>query len=211
MKDQWIDWLQEKQRNFFYGVTIVIAVCFISFQLFQKFHKPAPSNYLSANLAFEKWMLHGNDFGNLEKSLTAHPDLQTKFGALIADKFIAHNQGDKAQPFAEGVFERVLKQTPQHTAFAEGSLLISQGKLADALTHSLALNQQLDQTSLLYGFNLFRLASLYRALDNHAEEQVALKDLEQFLKSNPKAKAILEQCFSQGDVSLSRYIDQRKK
>lgn len=211
MRDQWIDWLQEKQRNFFYGVTIVIAVCFISFQLFQKFHKAAPSNYLSANLAFEKWMLHGNDFGNLEKSLSAHPDLETKFGALIADKFIAHNQGDKAQPFAEGVFERVLKQTPDHTTFAEGSLLISQGKLTEALTHTLVLNQRLEKTSLLYGFNLFRLASLYRALDNPTEERAALADLEQFMKSNPKGSSILEQCFSQGDVSLSRYIEERKK
>lgn len=211
MKDLWIDWLQEKQRHFFYGVAIIIAIIFVTFQLVQKFQKPTPTNYICANLAFEKWMLHGKDFDQLEKALSTHPDLNTKFGALIADKFIARNQGDKAKPFAEGVFNRVLKQTPEHTAFAEVSLLISEGKLNEALHHSLALNNSLDQSSLLYGFNLFRLASLYRALGDHPQELALLEELEHFMQSNPKGSSILEHCFNDGESSLADYISNRSR
>jgi hypothetical protein len=210
MKDQWIEWLQEKQRNFFYGIALVVVVFFATFQIVQKFHKPAPSNYLSANLAFERWIVHDKDFENLEKALTAHPDLNAKFGALIADKFIARNQGDKAKTFADAVFERVVKQIPEHTAFAENSLLISQGKLTEALTQSLTLKERLDKSSLLYGFNLLRLASLYRALDDHTQELASLEHLEQYLNSNPKANSILQQCFSEGKLTLNSYISQRK-
>lgn len=209
MKDLWIEWLQEKQRNFFYGVALVVVIFFTTFQLVQKFNKPKPTNYLSANLAFERWMIHDKDFESLETALSTHPDLNSKFGALIADKFIARNQGDKAKTFADGVFERVIEQTPQHTAFAESSLLISQGKLSEALTQSLALKERLDQSSLLYGFNLFRLASLYRALDNHVQEIAALEQLEQYMQSNPKGGTILQQCFSEGKLTLSNYISQR--
>ncbi|MBS0628648.1 MAG: hypothetical protein JSS30_00305 [Verrucomicrobia bacterium] len=209
MKDLWIDWLQEKQRHFFYGVFIVVAVFFISFQIYQKFQKPVATNYHAANLIFEKWVLDNKDFAELEKALASHPDLESKFGALIADKFIVSNRGDQAKPFAEKVFERVLRQTPEHTAFAEGSLLISEGKLSDALTHSLVLSSRLDTSSLLYGFNLLRLASLYRALGDRAEELASLAQLELFLKSNPKAGAILERCFSDGQHSLSDYLIHR--
>jgi len=210
MKDQWIEWLQEKQRNFFYGVALVVVAFFATFQLVQKFDKPKPANYLSANLAFERWILHDKDFESLETALTAHPDLNSKFGALIADKFIARNQGDNAKHFSDAVFERVIKQTPQHTAFAEGSLLISQGKLSEALTQSLTLKEQLDKSSLLYGFTLFRLASLYRALDNHAQEVASLGELEQYMQNNPKGGTILQECFSEGKLTLSSYISQRK-
>lgn len=209
MKDLWIDWLQAKQRNFFYGVSLVIAASFVTFQLVQKFQKPAPTNHISANLAFEKWMLHNKDFDQLEKALSTHPDLNTKFGALIADRFIARNQGDKAKPFADAVFNRVIKQTPEHTAFAEGSLLISEGKLNEALHRSLALDNSLDQSSLLYGFNLFRLASLYRALGDHPQELASLEELERFMQSNPKSSTILQQCFSDGEYSLTDYISIR--
>lgn len=210
MKDEWIEWLQDKQRNFFYGVTIVIALFFIAFQLFGKFHKPAPSNYATANLALEKWLFQGNDFENVEKALASNPELESKFGAIIADKLIVQNHGDKAQPFAESVFERVLKQAPEHTAFAEGSLLISQGKISEALSSSLALNDRLDKSSLLYGFNLFRIASLYRALDNQSQEQASLEELDRYMATNPQANAILTECFSVGDITLKDYVSQRK-
>lgn len=210
MRDQWIEWLQDKQRHFFYGVTIVLASLFVAFQAFGKFHKPATSNYLLVNQAFEKWMYQGEAFEKLEAALHKNPELETKFGALIADKFLAQNDTDKAQSFADNVFKRVLNQTPEHTAFAQGSLLIQNGNLREALTSSLTLKADLDQDSLLYGFNLVRIASLTRALHSEGQEQSALEELETYMETHDKATTVLTECFHEGDLTLTDYITHRK-
>jgi hypothetical protein len=211
MKDQWLDWLQDKQRHFFYGITLVVASLFIAFQVFGKFHKPRINRYLIVNQAFEKWMHQGEAFEKLENALKANPELETKFGAFIADKLIVQNEGDKAQEFADSVFKRVLKQTPEHTIFAQGTLLISKGDLHQALTSAITLKGDLDHSSLLYGFNLVRIASLYRALETRDEEITALEELETYLQGNEKITPILLQCFHEGDLTLSDYISHRKK
>ncbi|MDN3506133.1 MAG: hypothetical protein P0S96_02785 [Simkaniaceae bacterium] len=210
MKDQWIDWLQDKQRHFFYGIIITLASLFIAFQAFGKFHKPATSNYLFVNQAFEKWMYQDEAFEKLETALHQNPELETKFGALIADKFLVQKSPDQAQPFADNVFQRVLNQTPEHTAFAQNSLLIEKGKLPEALTSSLALKTNLDPNTLLYGFNLVRIASLSRALDSSPQEQSALTELETYLHTNAKATTILTECFHEGNLTLTDYITHRK-
>ena len=210
MKDQWLDWLQERQRHFFYGITFVVAALFVAFQVFGKFHKPFTSQYLIANQAFEKWMLQGEAFEKLEHALKDNPELETKFGVLIADKFIAQNEGEKAQNFADNVFKRVLKQTPEHTIFAQGSLLIANKDFRQALTSAVTLKGDLDKTSLLYGFNLIRIASLYRALDTPDQELAALEELETYMHNNEKTSSVLIQCFHEGDLTLNDYISHRK-
>lgn len=210
MKDLWLDWLQEKQRNFFYGVAAVVVLFFVAFQLFEKFHTSEPRNYLSTNLAFEKWLLHDKDFNEVEEALKSNPDLESKFGALIANKFIVRNEGNRAQPFAEEVFDRVLQKIPEHTEFAKGSLLISKGSLKEALNHSISLHHRLKKDSVLYGFNLFRISSLYRALGDRPSEVISLGQLEHFMETNMKASTILTECFSEGEATLLNYIAQRK-
>jgi len=170
MKDQWIEWLQDKQRHFFYGVTLVVAAFFIAFQLFGKFHKPSKNPAIATSQAFEKWLVQGEAFDKLEAAIQENPKLETKFGAMIADKLIVQNDGEKAEAFAESVFQRILKQTPEHTAFAHGSLLIAKGELQKALTESVALKERLDHNTLLFGFNLVRIASLCRSLEAPSQE-----------------------------------------
>jgi hypothetical protein len=211
MKDQWIEWLQDRQRHFFYGVLMVIMTFFVAFQVFSKFHKPRASQYFAANQAFEKWLIQGEAIDKLEKAIAAHPELEAKFGALIADRYIVQNEGDKAEPYADSVFKRVLKQSPEHTAFAEGSLQIAKGHLREALVHTVALKERMDKESILYGFNLVRLASLYRALSVHDQELAALEELEQYMQENQKRGSILAECFNEGGYTLSDYIEGRKQ
>lgn len=211
MKDQWIDWLQDRQRHFFYGIGIIIAVFFIAFQAAGKIHKQGTSSYLAANQAFENWMLKGEAFNKLESILKKHPELETKFGALIADKFIAQNEEDKAKEFADKIFARVLKQTPGHVAFAESSLLIAKNNFRDALIQSIALKESINENSLLYGFNLVRIASLYRILNAHEQEVATLQDLEQYMRSNENAATILTESYKEGNITLADYIIERTR
>jgi len=210
MKDQWIDWLQDKQRHFFYGVIFVLASLFVAFQAFGKFHNPTTSNYLLVNQAFEKWMYQGEAFEKLESALKENPELETKFGALIADKFLVQNDPDSAQAFADNVFKRVLNQTPEHTTFAQGSLLIESGDLRQALTSSLTLKADIDHSTLLYGFNLVRIASLARALHSEGQEQSALEELETYMQTYEKVSSVLTECFHEGNLTLTDYISHRK-
>ena len=210
MQDQWVGWLQANRRHFFYGVLFTIALFFIAFQVYEKFHKPSRGHYLTINRLFEKWLANGEAFDKLELALRTHPDLEAKFGAAIAEKFITQEQGDKAEPFATNVFERIMKHIPEHTAFAEGSLLISKKQYKDALANAISLQARIDENTLLYGFNLIRIASLYRALDLQDQELASLDDLEHYLKTHTDASTILNKCFCEGQINLSDYITQRK-
>lgn len=210
MQDQWIEWLQVNRRHFFYGVIAVVAVFFGSFQMYGKFYKPKKHDFFSANQAFEKWAGDAESFEKLEKAIAANPALETKFGAAIADRFIGQGEGEKATPFADSVFNRVLKHTPEHTAFAEGSLMISKGNFREALSQAVSLKERLDTHSLLYGFNLVRIASLYRALEVGDQEIAALDELEFYLNENQENGGVLSDCFREGDVTLSDYILERK-
>lgn len=209
MKDQWIEWLQDKQRHFFYGVTFVVASFFVAFQLFGKFHKPQKKAALVQNEVFENWLVQGEAFDKLEEAIANHPELETKFGAKVADRFIVQNEGDKAEPFAENVFQRILKQTPEHALFAKGSLMIAKGELSQALAESNALQERLDEDTLLYGFNLVRIASLYRALEMAQEEHEALQKLDTYLQTHEKTKEVLTECFQEGELTLTDYIKER--
>lgn len=211
MKDQWLDWLQEKQRHFFYGLTVVVASLFVAFQLFGKFHAPKKSKYLLAIRDFEKWLSSGESFDKIETALREHPELETKFGALIANQFIVNHQGDQAEKYAKAVLNRVQKHLPEHASFAEGSLTIAKGQLEEALKSSLSLRQKTDSHSVLYGFNLLRIASLYRELNNHPQEVSTLTELEEFLSHNEKASHALNQSFQQNNITLSDYISHRKR
>lgn len=210
MRDQWIEWLQGKQRHFFYGVTIIVACFFVTFQAFGKFYKGRPHSYLTVNQAFESWMSQEGAFEKLNDELAKHPEMAAKFGARIAHELLAKGQVEKAEPFVQNVFDRIFKQTPEHTSFSEGSILIQKGEFRQALQQSMALKERLSQNSLLYGFNLVRIASLCRALNIQDEEFAALEDLEGYLKTHGESAHLLSHCFQEGSLTLHTYIHHRK-
>lgn len=211
MRDHWIDWLQEKQRHFFYGVVLVICAFFVAFQVFEKLHKTTNSKLLFVNQAFDRWMLQGEAFDKLELALKQNPEMESKYAARIADKLVAQNEGERASIVAQNVFKRVLEQTPQHTAFAEASILIAKGEYHEALKEAISLKDSIDENSILFGFNLVRIASLYRQLEARDQELAALEELEYYLHTNEKSAAVLTECFSEGNVTLSDYIAERKQ
>ncbi len=210
MRDHWIGWLQEKQRHFFYGVICVICSFFIAFQVFGRLHTSSNTRFLSVNQAFDHWMVQGEAFEKLEAALKQNPELESRYSAHIADKLIAQNEGKKASAIAQNVFKRVLDQTPEYSAFARASLLISEGKFNEALNQAIALKETTDENSILFGFNLVRIASLYRQLDDRSHELTALNELEDYLNTHEKTASVLTECFTEGSVTLSDYIHQRK-
>jgi len=209
MKDQWIEWLQAKQRHFFYGVTFVIAAVFIGVQSYGKLHKSNTQKYFSTHQAFQEWMEGGEAFDRLEAALKQQPELASKYAAQVVEKLMADNQPEKTEGLAANIFERALKQAPEYASFSETSLAIAKGKLEDALIQATSLKKNLNETSVLYGFNLIRVASLHRALKQGTSELTALQDLQIYLETHEQEKALMSKCFHEGEMSLEDYLIQR--
>ena len=76
--------------------------------------------------------------------------------------------------------------------------------------HAITIKGQLEQSSLLYGFNLIRIASLSRALKTSDQEIAALEELETYMRDNKQESSILIKCFQEGSLTLADYISHRK-
>lgn len=209
MKDQWIEWLQGRQRHFFYGIAATLALLFLVSQFLGQKKTFSSSAYIRANQAFQSWVETRSGLEALTSLINSHPDLETKFGSLIANRLILEHDADAAQPFADRVIARVFNRIPEHATYAEGSFLIAQGNYRDALSKAVVLKSRIDERSLLYGFNLMRIASLYRELSAYDQEVAALEDLENYLKKDYPSVKEFSKCFSNGNLGLSEYIRKR--
>lgn len=208
MKEALAYWLKEKQNHIFYGCVFIVGALILTFKIY--YPKKQSADFLTVEKAYTHWEQTGENLEELSTALKQHPEMETKFGASIADRFILQGNGDGAKAFAEGVFQRISNYIPKHTAYAQGSVLIAQGNLSQALQQSIDLKEITQKDSLLYGFILLRLASLSRALNENEEELTSLVDLEHYLKSNSTDAQTIEHCFSRETNSLQNYINFRK-
>lgn len=208
MKEDLAYWLKEKQNHIFYGCVFIVGALILSFKMF--YPKKQSTDFLMVEKAYTQWEQTGENLEELSTALKHHPEMEAKFGAFIADRFILQGNGDAAKAFAEGVFQRISNYIPKHTAYAQGSVLIAQGNLSQALEQTLQLKEDITKDSLLYGFALLRAASLSRALNEKEEELSALVDLEHFIQTKSADAQTLEHCFSNENASLQTYIHFRK-
>src|SRR5580700_10398436 len=122
--------------------------------------------------------------------------------------------------------------SPYYARFSQNTLTISQGKYAQALEEAKSLKTDLEKDdafwegrdkfvrsgTILYAYNLLRIATLEKELGSKEGELKAWEELVQHAgwkgepvnmkMYDPDAYALLKQNFSQGDVSLLDYIEQ---
>lgn len=207
MQESLVDWFREKQNYFFYGFLFLAVVIFGYFKFSPRKEN---TNFLSVEKAYHHWEKTGENLDELETVLNHHPELETKFGALIAERFLLQGDGLAAKPFAEAVFRRISRHIPEHVEFAEGSVLIAQGKISEVLQQSLALKERLSKDLFLYGCTLVRIAGLSQELHNKDQEFAILQELEDFLTSKTTAAIQLMNCFSHEKTTFQDYIAFRK-
>lgn len=234
------DWITEHSKTILLSLITLIVLVFFLFQLMGKFSVGAKSDYLEVQKAFATWVSQETEdhrsFKNLEKPLRRHPELQAKFGNQIAQRLLGLGDVNKADAYAKAALVRSQDLTsPYYSRFSRNTLLISQGKYLEAIDEAKRLKTDLekDETfwegrdkfvrsgTILYAYNLMRIASLERQVGSKEGELKAWEELIQNagwknLPVNMKtydqeAYALLAQNFTQGDVSLLDYIEQRKK
>ena len=100
--------------HYYISQILVGASCFLAFRGYEQLHPQPIYPRSNLNRAFDRWAMQGGDFEELEQALKERPALETRFGALIADKFIVKGEGALAEQFAQAVFQRVA---PDKTYF----------------------------------------------------------------------------------------------
>lgn len=200
-----------------------------------RFDKKSSKAYLEANAMYAKWQ-DPSVFNKLEKLVSMHPELQTKFGGMIAQRLLSTGETKRATAYMTAALERAKGLiSPCYTHFSETTLLIAEGKLTIALEESKQLKDILERNAslweqreseqrsggLLYAYNLIRIAALERELGSKEGEKAAWEEVmynagwakaEMPVKTyDPKSYALLARNFQSGSFSLLDYIEQRKK
>ncbi|MFI5333958.1 MAG: hypothetical protein ACHQT8_02180 [Chlamydiales bacterium] len=121
-------------------------------------------------------------------------------------------QNEKAS--CERALKKVNELSPTFARFAANTLAIHKKEYPQALTEAKELKLKLqtsqeDRASLLYQFNLLRIAFLEMRLGNALSEGESWKELLKEKEEHPKEWALLQSCFQKEDLSLSDFIQSR--
>lgn len=234
------EWISEHGKVILLSFVTLIVLSFCLFQLAGKFLPSQKSDYLHIQKAFHAWVSKelpdAQLFSALEKPLKSHPELEAKFGAHIAQRLLSQGEVHKANTYASSLLKRAQELTSTYyPRFSRNTLLISQGKYIEALEEAKQLKVDLESDdvfwqgrdklvrsgTILYAYNLMRIASLEGQVGSKEGELKAWDELvhnagwqgspANVKTYDPEAYALLAQNFTQGDISLLDYIEQRKK
>ncbi len=216
----WLQNLSERKKQ----IAISSASCIAGVALLIGYFQSGPNalNYAAAEGAFAEWEASPHDerlYQSMKTAISSIPELQKKYEASIAQKLLDTDRINEALVMANRSLTRVKEEAPFHAIYAETSLLIEQGGFQEALENAVALKEQMGSSflteekggSLLYVYNLLRIACLQQELKNRPGEKAAWEELESFLQTGNRLAHILLDNFSEKQVNLSQYIAERKK
>jgi hypothetical protein len=165
-------------------------------------------------------------FAKVNQLLSKYPELNSKYDAPLAQAFITVQKPNDAQAFAQQSLKRTKENnTPLYQDFAQTTLLIAQEKYPEALVQAQKLkdallqeapNKDLKFGSILFSYNLLRIATLNQTLGNKKEELSTWKEWNEY--STSSKNGIDSKAFNQvtnqlesGNIRLTDYIAQREK
>ncbi len=193
-------------------------------------------DYLSADLAYHRWEgMKDQTLERLQKIMSQHPELHAKYDGAIAQKLLSANEHQLAERYARSNWKRVDHSFPYYTTFSSCSLMIEEGLYQEALDRSRQLQLQLegDQQfwsqpqkgvrygSILYAFNLLRIAILEEIAGSPEGEQVAwstvrkyfFHQMDPFFSSefcDREALSLIQENFDNQAATLIDYIEHRE-
>jgi hypothetical protein len=232
-------WFVEHGKHILTASVAIAALLFFLLPLSKRFTS-GRADYLKAETAFSTWAAQEKHdlalFKQVSDPLARHPELAAKFGAMIAQRLLTLGETKLAESYAQAALKRThALLSPYHALFSENTLLISQGRLQEALEAAYQLKNRMAQDDVLwtndkystkggrtlYAYNLLRIASLEREVGSQNGERAAWDDIlhnagwegrtTQAKTYDPEAFKILAENFQTGDVSLVDFIHQRKK
>ncbi|MBI3236098.1 MAG: hypothetical protein HYZ48_00035, partial [Chlamydiales bacterium] len=232
-----IDWLANHTKMVMISLISILLLFFTVLQMTRSFS--SGSDFAKAQSAYSSWVaLESPDkkiFSQLEKPLSSSAEVQAKFGALVAQKFLTLKDAKNAENFMKQSWKRTQNLlSPYYAAFSKTSLLIARGDLKKALELSKDLKTQMTKDtsfwdhqdkmirsgSLLYAYNLIRIATLEKEIGSIEAEMLVW---EEFLcnaglatgspskMADPEAYSTLIRTMQDKNLSLYDYIAERRE
>ncbi len=235
-----IEWVMANYKRLLTTMCTLFVLLFCVMPFTKRMKGNAKSDYLAAEAAFIAWIAqtkHDLDlYKQLKAPLNRHPELDAKFGTLMAQRFLGLGETKMADQYASSALKRTKTLlSPYYLQFSHNTLSISQGHLAEALKQSYELKKRMGEDEAfwshqdakasvgvaLYAYNLLRIASLEREVGSKEGELAAWEELmrhagwggypPQQKMYDPETYQMLAQNFQTGEVSLIDYIQQRKR
>ncbi len=200
-----LDSLKQNMKKFpagFYVMIIGLAGIVTVISLRQNYERKRQEAFISLFNEYEK---NANP-ELLEQLLTKthnSASLKKRFGSILLQEMVLF----RPDIFTKAWLKEPLKIKDNYDKFSEGSLLIAENKLEDALIQGENLHKELslESSPALYAFNVFRLAVLHDKL-GHLKE--AKNHFESIL-SHDEVKKTLNNAYRYESVNVSDYINER--
>jgi hypothetical protein len=232
-----IYWIMEKRIYFFSILSSLVFLNIILYRLMPLFNKKSPNEISLVEKSYldckETRFLDKQKLNELKVFLNKFPNLKPKYESLIVQDLLlsANTLSKEDLKIAKSSIGRIKDELPFYHEFSMAALLINQKEFKKALDISKKLKEKmlkdlsflkssnLPAGSVLYSFNLLRIALLESKENNTKEELVAWLDLEDYLKvGNHKelnenikiASQTLNELFKENDIELKDYISFRK-
>lgn len=138
---------------------------------------------------------------DMEKLLKKHPQLHAKYDHLLTLCLFQQENTSKSLVYGNAALKRVAAMAPSmYQDFSKTSLLITQKKYQEALDQALALENRLNsEDSVLRAFNLVRIASLSKELNQTSSFEKATAQLETLPSFSQIAPLFEEKAFTWKD------------
>lgn len=232
-----IEWIMGHTKTILLSFATLILFSFCIYQVFSRFGDVNVSESSRLERAFNEWSGSQDltQLKELEKSVRGHSALEAKYGTLLAQRLLGLGEVKQGEEYARAALKRAQGlNTPYYSDFSKNTLLITSGKYSEALEASEKLKGAMLQDeafwsgrdklvrsgSVLYAYNLLRIAMLNQQLGSKEGELIAWDELVQNAgwkgvavpsrAYDPESYALLLENFTQGDITLIDYIDQRR-
>lgn len=223
------EWVMEHRQYIPYVFISLLALIVIGYKLTSGSAAKAESNYQLAEGYWTQIQRNIGEEASLNKQEDAlrelqaitndYPELRSKYDGIITQILLVHGESEAAMPYAQRTEARTSStQDSLFKDFTHTTLLVAQGKHQEALQTSLELKEKLlEQTepSLLLPYTLIRIAMLYQGMGQKDLEILAWDEWKQYAegkgsqKPDPKTLETISNLFTEGNLSLDRYIQAR--
>ena len=219
-------WFANYKRFLILLIPFFLLALFIIFK-FSLYGAKSEAEFLSAKSEYIQWEkskdLEDSHFQTLKELMRKHPELAVPYESLIIQKILALGKEKKAASFIENLLKRRAdKPSTYYTQFAETTLLIEKGGVEKALQEAISLKETMlsDKNfwesqktphfgSVLFAFNLLRVAMLSKNLGKEEEELVAWRELKHYAKWDQEAgKTFANLDKGAFDALLNHFTDQ---
>lgn len=228
-ENRYNEWVSKNGRRAIVILVGLIIVLVVIFRLGMASTSHSEDDFIQADQLFATWS-QAADSGalsqlpigleELHRVLRQHPSLHAKYDGAIAQRLIALTDASQAQPFVEHTLQRTKSDKLQlYHAYADASLLISQGREKEALEKTKELQAALQgnveaqefasiDNTVLVEYNLLRLAMLEQKIGDAHEE---LKAWQRWQQHAGQGKSIAAHKLAIGQVDLEQYAQARQK